>query len=229
MFSDMDEMYFTNPSEADSIIDEATNSLRDLIKDDVKCVIDAYNKALREKDNLESDIARLNWEKQHIEEDIEVAKRDAENAKTNQIPETYINNFVKKYTGSYVPGDEVYVANHSYKSSKCPTCNGSGKVEASINGKSTIITCPKCNGYKNDSHCYYFVKKDVIETVDLKLRFDKNHVTAMQTRFSDLEPTYVYLQDCGGLSDVSLIFRTEAEAQAKADELNKKEAEQTDG
>lgn len=51
----------------------------------------------------------------------------------------------------------------------------------------------------------------------------------MQTRFSDLEPTYVYLQDCGGLSDVSLIFRTEAEAQAKADELNKKEAEQTDG
>ena len=68
-----------------------------------------------------------------------------------------------------------------------------------------------------------------IETVDLKLRFDKNHVTAMQTRFSDLEPTYVYLQDCGGLSDVSLIFRTEAEAQAKADELNKKEAEQTDG
>lgn len=49
MFSDMDDMYFTNPSEADSIIDEATDRLRDLIKDDVKCVVDAYNKALREK------------------------------------------------------------------------------------------------------------------------------------------------------------------------------------
>lgn len=63
MFSDMDEMYFTNPSEADSIIDEATDRLRDLIKDDVKRVIDEYNKAMREKDNLESDIASLNWEK----------------------------------------------------------------------------------------------------------------------------------------------------------------------
>ena len=34
MFSDMDDMYFTNPSEADSIIDEATDRLRDLIRDD---------------------------------------------------------------------------------------------------------------------------------------------------------------------------------------------------
>lgn len=229
MFSDMDDMYFTYPSKADSIIDEATDRLRDLIKDDVKCVIDVYNKALSEKDNLESDIVRLNLEKQHIEADVEAARRDAENAKTNQIPETYINSFVKKYTGSYAPGDEVYVADHSYKSSKCPTCNGTGKVEASINGKSTIITCPKCNGYKNDTHCYYFVKKDVIKTVGLKLCFDKSHVTAKQTRFSEFEPTYVYLQDCGGLSDVSLIFRTEAEAQAKADELNKKEAEKANG
>ena len=47
MFSDMDDMYFTNPSEADSIIDEATDRIRDLIKDDVKCVIDVYNEALR--------------------------------------------------------------------------------------------------------------------------------------------------------------------------------------
>lgn len=229
MFNDMDEMYFTNPSEADSIIDEATSRLRDLVKDDVKCVVDAYNKALREKDDLESDIARLNWEKQHIEDDIEAARRDAENAKTNRIPEIYINNFVKKYTGSYAPGDEVYVAGHSYKSVKCPVCDGIGKVNASIGGKSTVITCPKCNGYKNDQHCHYFVKKDTIKTVDLKLCFDKDHVTAKQTLFSDCEPTYVYLQNCGGMSNVSLIFRTEAEAQAKVDELNKKEAEQADG
>ena len=53
MFSDMDDMYFTNPSEADSIIDEATDRLRDLIKDDVKCVVDAYNKALRRKEQSE--------------------------------------------------------------------------------------------------------------------------------------------------------------------------------
>ena len=71
MFSDMDDMYFTNPSEADSIINQATDRLRDLIKDDVKCLIDTYNKAIREKDNLESDIARLNWEKQRIEDDID--------------------------------------------------------------------------------------------------------------------------------------------------------------
>lgn len=159
MFSDMDDMYFTNPDEVDSIIDEATDRLRSLIKDDVKCVIVAYDKARREKANLECDIARLKWEKQHIEADVETAKRDAENAKANQIPEIYINNFVKKYTGSYAPGDVVYVADHSYKASKCPTCNGTGEVEVSINGESTIIKCPKCNGYKNESHCHYFRQK----------------------------------------------------------------------
>lgn len=77
MFSDMDDMYFTNPDEVDSIIDEATNRLRDLIKDDVKCVIDEYNKARREKINLECDIARLKWEKQRIEADIAAEKAKA--------------------------------------------------------------------------------------------------------------------------------------------------------
>lgn len=193
MFGNMDDMYFTNPDEVDSIIDEATARLRDLIKDDVKCVIVAYDKALREKNNLECDIARLKWEKQRIEADVETAKRDAENAKANQIPETYINNFVKKYTGSYAPGDVVYVVDHSYMASKCPTCNGTGKVEAFINGESTIIKCPKCNGYKNERHCHYFVKKDVVETVDLRLCVGKNHVTAEQIRFSNYGPTSVNL------------------------------------
>lgn len=78
MFGNMDDMYFTNPDEVDIIIDEATNRLRDLIKDDVKCVIDAYNKALREKANLECEIARLKWEKQRIEADIAAEKAKAE-------------------------------------------------------------------------------------------------------------------------------------------------------
>ena len=78
MISDMDNMYFTNPDEVDSIIDEATNRLRDLIKDDVKCVIVAYDKALREKNNLKCDIARLKWEKQRIEADIAAEKAKAE-------------------------------------------------------------------------------------------------------------------------------------------------------
>lgn len=37
MFGNMDDMYFTNPDEVDIIIDEATNRLRDLIKDRSSC------------------------------------------------------------------------------------------------------------------------------------------------------------------------------------------------
>lgn len=86
MFGNMDDMYFTNPDEVDNIIDEATNRLRDLIKDDVKCVIVAYNKALREKANLECDIARLKWEKQRIEADIAAKKAKAEaQAKADEL------------------------------------------------------------------------------------------------------------------------------------------------
>ena len=61
MFSDMDDMYFTYPSKADSIIDEATDRLRDLIKDDVKCVIDAYNKALSVKTIWKATLSASTW------------------------------------------------------------------------------------------------------------------------------------------------------------------------
>lgn len=229
MFSDMDDMYFTNPSEADSIIDEATDRLRDLIKDDVKCAIDAYNKAIREKDNLESNIARLNWEKQRIEDDIEAAKRDAENAKTVQIPEIYVNNFVKKYTGFYAPGDEVYIVAYSYKNETCPVCEGTGKVKVSVGSKHDTFTCPNCNGYEYVQHVYYFVDKDTVESVDLKLCFHKNHANACHSYYHAFEPEHVYLKKHTACISLDCIFRTEAEAQAKADELNKKEAEKANG
>ena len=132
MFSDMDDMYFTNPSEADSIIDEATDRLRDLIKDDVKCVVDVYNKAMREKDNLESDIARLNWEKQRIEDDIEAAEAKAEDAKNNYIPSAYINKFVSKYTNGYGPGDKVWAVIRDFNSHLCTFCSATGYVSAKM-------------------------------------------------------------------------------------------------
>ena len=230
MFSDMDEdMYFTNPSEVDSIIDEATNNLRDLIKDDVKSVIEEYNKAIREKDNLKSDIARLNWEKQHIEADIETARKDAENSKTNQIPEIYVNNFIKKYTGFYAPGDKVFVVAYTYKDEPCPVCDGTGNVEISVGHKHGTFTCPECHGYKHIKHSSCFVCEDTVESVDLKLCFYKEHVAERCSYSRDFEQEHVSLKMRGPCIPLNRIFRTEAEAQAKADELNKKEAEKANG
>ncbi len=224
MFSDMDDMYFTNPSEADSIIDEATDRLRDLIKDDVKCAIDAYNKALREKDNLESDIARLNWEKQRIEDDIEAAKAKAEDVKNNYIPSAYINKFVSKRTDGYGPGDKVWAVIRDFNSHPCAFCGTTGYISAKMDdGTEFKAICPKCNGRKTVKNNNYYVSLDKIECVNMKLNFTENEV------FENCwEPLSIVLAKAGSINP-ERIFRTEAEAQAEMHELNKELLGQTDG
>lgn len=224
MFSDMDDMYFTNPSEADSIIDEATDRLRDLIKDDIKRVIDAYNKAIREEDNLESDIARLNWEKQHIEDDIEAAKAKAEDVKNNYIPSAYINKFVSKRTDGYGPGDKVWAVIRDFNSHPCTFCGTTGYISAKMDdGTEFRAICPKCNGRKTVDDNKYYVSPDKIECVNMKLHFTENEVSE-----NCWEPLSIVLAKAGSINPERL-FRTEAEAQAEMHELNKELLGQTDG
>lgn len=224
MFSDMDDMYFTNPSEADSIIDEATDRLRDLIKDDVKCVIDEYNKALHEKHNLESDIARLNWEKQRIEDDIEAAKAKAEDVKNNYIPSAYINKFVSKRTDGYGPGDKVWAVIRDFNSHPCTFCSVTGYVSAKMDdGTEFRAIGPKCNGRKTVDDNKYYVSPDKIECVNMKLNFTENEVSE-----NCWEPLSIVLAKAGSINTERL-FRTKAEAQAEMHELNKELLGQTDG
>lgn len=224
MFSDMDEMYFTNPSETDSIIDEATDRLRDLIKDDVKRVIDEYNKALREKDNLESDIARLKWEKQHIEADVEAAKAKAEDVKNNYIPSIYINKFVSKHAYGYGPGDKVWAVMRNFNSHLCTFCSATGYVSAKMDdGTEFRAICPKCNGRKTVDDNKYYVSPDKIECVNMKLHFTENEVSE-----NCWEPLSIVLAKAGSINP-ERIFRTEAEAKAEMHELNKELLGQTDG
>ena len=224
MFNDMDEMYFTNPSEADSIVDEATSRLRDLVKDDVKCVVDTYNKALREKDDLESNIARLNWEKQRIEDDIEAAKAKAEDVKNNYIPSVYINKFVSKHTDGYGPGDKVWVVTRNFNSHPCTCCDATGYVSAKMDDGTEFRTvCPKCKGMKTVDDNKYYVSPDKIECVNMKLHFAENEVSE-----NCWEPLSIILAKAGDINPERL-FRTEAEAQAEMHELNKELLGQADG
>lgn len=224
MFSDMDDMYFTNPSEADSIIDEATDRLRNLIKDDVKCVVDAYNKALREKDNLKSDITRLNWEKQRIEDDIEAAKAKAEDVKNNYIPSAYINKFVSKRTDGYGPGDKVWAVVRDFNSYPCTFCDATGYISAKMDdGTEFRAICPKCNGRRTVQNNKYYVSPDKIECVNMKLNFTENEVYE-----NCWEPLSIVLAKAGSINP-ERIFRIEAEAQAEMHELNKELLGQTDG
>mgnify|MGYP004629602731 FL=1 len=220
----MDEMYFTNPSEADSIIDEATDRLRDLIKDDVKRVIDEYNKALREKDNLESDIARLKWEKQHIEADVEAAKAEAEDVKNNYIPSVYINKFVSKHTNGYGPGDKVWAVMRDFNSHLCTFCGATGYVSAKMDdGTEFRAVCPKCNGRRTVDDNKYYVSSDKIECVNMRLHFTENEVSE-----NCWEPLSIVLAKAGSINP-ERFFRTEAEAQAEMHELNKELLGQADG
>lgn len=204
--------------------DKVSHWLRDLIKDDVKCVIDAYNKALSEKDNLESDIARLNWEKQHIEDDIEAAKAKAEDVKNNYIPSAYINKFVSKRTDGYGPGDKVWAVIRDFNSHPCAFCGTTGYISAKMDdGTEFKAICPKCNGRKTVKNNKYYVSLDKIECVNMQLHFTENEVSE-----NCWEPLSIVLAKAGSINP-ERIFRTEAEAQAEMHELNKELLGQTDG
>lgn len=212
---ELDTGYFEPGSDADAIFTEASEKLHAMLKGEIKETINWYEQARKEICGLEGEIASLRMQKAGIEQQVADALKKADEAELNDIPVRYINSFVKKYTGFYAPGDEVWTVVSKYNSVQCPLCHGEKNIDVSHDGNSMRIECFKCNGRGVLSQRVSVPKKKTVTRVDFKLCFDKKSVN----RWSD---SCVYLADSEYSTSPKYIFRTEAEAAAEAENQNRK-------
>ena len=212
---ELDTGYFEPGSDADAIFTEASEKLHAMLKGEIKETINWYEQAKKEICSLEGEIASLRTQKAHIEQQVADALEKADEAELNDIPERYINRFLKKYTGFYVPGDKVWTVTTKFSDFPCPLCHGEKTIEVSHDGNAMRIECFKCKGHGVLTQRVSIPKEETVTKVYLKLCFERKRVNVWN---SDC----VYLANFEWSIDPKRIFRTKAEAAAEAENQNRK-------
>lgn len=134
--------YFEDQSEADQIIEEATDKLIGLISEKTKSDIERYKNWYESSDQMRAELQKQVYEQREkinaLEIDLKRAKEELER-KDNEIPKV-----------PFMPGDKIWwVGNDSRKdvAIKCPVCEGKGKVKTQTTDYGEVeITCPHCKG-----------------------------------------------------------------------------------
>lgn len=134
--------YFEDQSEAEQIIDDATEKLVGLISEKTKSEIERYKnwyKSTAEiKDKLQKRVYEQAEQIKVLEIDLKRAKEELER-KDNEIPKV-----------PFMPGDKVWFIGNDCRDEvviKCPTCEGKGKVKTLTTEYGEVeITCPHCKG-----------------------------------------------------------------------------------
>lgn len=208
---------FEDSSEADEIILNAIEKLQTLMTDKAKELVIDYTKASSNLDQLRREIHYAKAEKKRVQEELERAKVGLSNYKNNDFPRELVQKMAKAVCGDFAPGDEVWIINGNYNSMPCSFCHELGEVSVTFpDGSSDSIRCPKCSGYKKISWLQHRAEKTTIAEIHMKLCFSSDRVNYWDKdtiRVSGLE-TRVPLDR---------IFKTEEEAQKRADEMNEKE------
>lgn len=208
---------FEDSSEADEIIRDAVEKLQALMTDRAKELVTDYTKASSNLDQLRREIYYANAEKKHVQEELKRAKSSLDDYKNNDLPRELVQKMAKAVCGDFAPGDEVWIVANEYHSSPCSFCHELGMVSVTFSdGSSGCVSCPKCRGYKKISWFRYRAEKTTISEINMKLCFQSDRVS-----YWDKDTIRVSGSDTRVPLDS--IFKTEGEAQKRADELNQKE------
>lgn len=211
MFNEYEE-YYTEPSEAELIIEEAKEKLLNLLTDEVKETMDKVAKAKKQLEKLNGDIQDKGWKLKHLTEKIADMETRLELAETKEMPKKYIAKFVKDATGDFAPGDKVWYLQYKPLRTDCPDCHGKKKVTANVLGKETEVTCPTCDGYG-------YIRKDDYEIVEKRVSEVKLKLCFYEDRVNYWSRECVYLNGHESYTKPEHIFKTKEEAEEKLKEL----------
>lgn len=134
--------YFEDQSEAEQIIDDATDKLVGLISEKTKSEIERYKNWYESSDKMRAELQKQVYEQQEkirvLEVDLKRAKEELER-KDNEIPKV-----------PFIPGDKVWFIGNDCINGvtvECPICKGRGKVKTQTADYGEVeITCPHCKG-----------------------------------------------------------------------------------
>lgn len=134
--------YFKDQSEAEQIIDDATDKLVGLISEKTKSEIERYKNWYKSTAEMRDKLQKRVYEQAEqikvLEIDLKRAKEELER-KDNELPKV-----------PFVPGDKVWFIGNDCRNEvivKCPICKGRGKVKTQTADYGEIeITCPRCKG-----------------------------------------------------------------------------------
>lgn len=217
--------YFDAPTEADIVIAEAQEKLRDLFSDVTKATCEQARNAQSELSRLESEITTARYELEAVKKEAEDTRQRMERYQRHQLPRQFIEDMLHEATADIVPGDTVWTIKHAYKAKPCERCGGEGSLIAkrikSPNEKGVTVKCPDCGGHGKHSVAIAKPEQQTVSSVDLKLHFHSDHVS-----YWSLDCIYLNNRNYDGIS-VDNVFKTLEEAQAKADKINAKKQGQT--
>lgn len=212
------ENYYSAPSEADAIIDEAKKKLNDLLTEEVKQTMKEAKEAEYNLEKLQKEIREAEYRLGNLKLEHQREEKKWETLDQYRMPKRYIKQLVEAVAGDFVPGDTVYALAVDFQQEECPLCHGSKVVECQIADRQEVISidCPTCKGRGFLNKRIDYVKERRVSEISMKLCFYEDRVCYWS---SDC----VYLDGRDISADIKNIFHTKEEAEKALEERRQKE------
>lgn len=214
--------FFDAPTEADVIIAEAQEKLRDMFNSVTKATCEQARNAQFELSRLQGEITAAQYKLEAVQREAKDVRQRMEQYKRHQLPRQFVEDMLHEATADIVPGQKVWTIKYKSQEAPCQDCDGSGELIAkrikSPKGESVIVKCPTCRGYGVKSVSIAMPQEETVSLVNLKLCFYPDSVS-----YWSMDCIYTEGSDYG--YSVDDVYNTLEEAQAKADKLNAKRSD----
>lgn len=204
---------FDVPSEADMVIAEAQEKLRDLFNDVTKATCERARNAELELSRLQGKITAAQYKLEAVKRAEDDVRQRMERYEHHDFPLKVVQDIMRELTLDFCPGDKAYIVSLTKAEKPCEYCGGEGQFEATASGVSPkLIKCPKCEGRKKTAYAVNKAVEVTVAAVHPSIMFNTKGIRIWKDD--------CIITDDNGYYSANEIFKTLEEAQAKADKLN---------
>lgn len=188
------------PQEHDELAAKVFVMINEEVEAKIKSTVDDLEYSKKRNGELQGEVYKLRKELRDFESEKQKSLKEKEKEVMREIFE------------GFTIGDSVFYPKSKYIHETCGTCNGSGTLEALLEGKPILIKCMKNCSSGKLSKIIYSPASDVIRSVHLEKHADRKFLNC-----------YLRNEDCK--REMISLFKTMEECQTYCDENNKPKEE----